>query len=395
MKSFLSLIMVVILSLSVVSSPVSASTEEIFSFHTEKDQVTSGGTVRVVLSAKENVSPQTIAGFRVALEYSSDFLIFNRVETTSQIKSGTFRYTDWGNELAGTYVCDGKSSTKLSGECISFLFSVRENVSGTTQISASLYDVVDWEGNPLADNNDYLLSVKISPPASSSSSRADDEEEDAFLMQIEPSAGTLSPDFSPDIHRYNLEVDASVSSVDFYLPVENGSAKASRKTLLSPGLDTWITITVKNSSGKSQEDYLIVVHRKVALESSSVSSDGDEMSPSESSILESSVSIASAGETSSRRPSSQQSSSRISSSQRSSTSDSDSASASRIPTAGFTENPPPADAVYRPSREDITVYGDRSLYLEESQFSPFLLGICTALACMGVGAIVFPFFKKN
>ncbi len=395
MKNFLSLMMVVFLSLFVVPTPVSASTEEIFSFDLKKDQVISGQSVCVVLSAQEISSSQAIAGFRVALQYSSDVLIFDRVETTSQIKSGTFRYTDWGNELAGTYVCDGKSSTKLSGECISFFFSVRENVSGNTQISASLYDVVDWEGNSLAKNSDNLLSVKISPPSSSSSSsssRADDEEE-ASLIQIEPSAGTLSPDFSPDIHRYDLEVDASVSSIDFYLPVEDGSAKASRKTLLAAGLDTWITITVKNSSGKSQEDYLIIVHRQEASEDSSTSSLDDQDESSESSVLESSAFLASAGGTSSRRPSSQQPSSRASSSQR--TSSSDSASASRLPTAGFTENPPPADTVYRPSGEDVTVYGDRSLYVEESQFSPFLLGICTALACMGVGALVFPFFKKD
>jgi hypothetical protein len=77
-----------------------------------------------------------------------------------------------------------------------------------------------------------------------------------------PAGATLSPAFSPEIHRYTLTVPDSCSQV--WLKVNtanNAAASANRHTLQAAGSDTVITVHVTSADRKSTSDYTVVVHR--------------------------------------------------------------------------------------------------------------------------------------
>ncbi len=252
---------------------VSAETTGFFSLRFQSNSVRPGETVKLVLSANSNNLTENIAGFRVLLHYDEDKLIFKRAETADQIKSGTFSCQDWGGKIMGTYVCDGKSAPKLRGNCISFVFAVREDVSGKAQASAEVYEIIDWSENFLTDDPERNLSVTIKEP----------DPAEAFLTRLEPSTGELSPPFSSDTYNYFLEVDSSVTAVDFDTSAEGASVKFSRRTLQKAGEDTRIVITVTSEDKTEKTEYIVTVRRALPAESEMSSSDPISQKPETSS----------------------------------------------------------------------------------------------------------------
>ncbi|MDD3231622.1 MAG: cadherin-like beta sandwich domain-containing protein, partial [Oscillospiraceae bacterium] len=77
-----------------------------------------------------------------------------------------------------------------------------------------------------------------------------------------PAGATLSPAFSPEIHRYALTVPDSCSQVWLKVNTANhAAASANRHTLQAAGSDTVITVHVTSADRKSTSDYTVVVHR--------------------------------------------------------------------------------------------------------------------------------------
>lgn len=225
-----------------------------FSFGLESASARQTDTVRLELNAGRSDLAEPVAGFRVSVSYDPDRIVFQRAETSDQVQSGAFQYYARDDRVVGVYVCDGVSAPRLRGNCITFLFSVREDADpGKIAILAEIDQVVDWaeELHPEEDV-EQELTLKINPPLSS----------EALLSSLVPSQGVLEPPFSPEIPEYSLEVGADVSSVEFSASAEeNGSVKISRKTLQRAGLPTEILVTVTSADKKSKTQYLVTVNR--------------------------------------------------------------------------------------------------------------------------------------
>ena len=226
----------------------------LFSFELESASVRQGDTVRLKLNASRNDLAVPVAGFRVSVFYDPDRVVFQRAETSDQVQSGAFQYYARDDQVVGVYVCDGVSAPRLQGNCITFLFSVREDADpGKTGISAEIDQIVDWTDKLHPEENmGQEVTLKINPPLSS----------EALLASLVPSQGVLEPPFSPDVPEYSLDVDADVSSVEFSASAEDdGSVKINRKTLQRAGLSTEILITVTSADKKSKTQYLVTVNR--------------------------------------------------------------------------------------------------------------------------------------
>ena len=231
-------------------------TENYFSFTASKEDVLMNDEIRITVTANELGMNESIAGFRLNVEYDSSKLTLKRVDTSSQIESGTFRYHIAGDTMTGIYVCDGTAAPQLVGECMTLIFRVNDDaVFGETSVSAQIDQVVDWNAKQL-------------PSVSSITTK------EAVLTKLVPSQGTLEPKFDPYIQEYSLQVGPEVEQILFELEAaDGGTAKVNRKNLGKQGSTTQFIITVTSSDKKNKSQYTVNVTRgeKIKEESNSKS----------------------------------------------------------------------------------------------------------------------------
>lgn len=85
----------------------------------------------------------------------------------------------------------------------------------------------------------------------------------ALLERLVPSAGVLSPPFSPEVHSYEMTVGADVSRIEFSMKAaDGGTAKVNRKTLNASGNSTEFKITVSSQDQKNNSEYTVLVYRE-------------------------------------------------------------------------------------------------------------------------------------
>lgn len=368
-------IIIAAVAVMVCTFRVSAESPSLFSFRFQADSAKPGETVKIVLAANQNSLTDNIAGFRILLNYDEDKLIFKRADTTAQIKSGTFFCQDWGGKIMGTYVCDGKSAPKLTGDCISFVFSVRENVSGKAQVSAEVYEIVDWSEKFLEDEPQKSLSISIQAP----------DPAEAFLTYLEPSVGELLPPFSPDTFSYSLYVDSSVTAVDFDTAAAGASVRVSRRTLQKAGEDTRIVITVTSEDKSEKSEYIVTVRRALPVESEPETSGGASVSQKPES---------SSGPAPSSTPESEGGQDPGIESEHSKVSSQPAGTGTEAPRESNSSEPANGEATPAPN-QTVNVYGDRNLYVVGNQMGAFAAGVLVALFCMLLGGILLPFLKKK
>ena len=97
--------------------------------------------------------------------------------------------------------------------------------------------------------------------------RQEKEEEllsgDARLLALTPSAGSLSPAFSPEVLGYSLTVPYQVEELTFAATAAEGATyRVNRKNLGAGGSDTPFTITVTAQDGETKQVYTVTVHRQ-------------------------------------------------------------------------------------------------------------------------------------
>lgn len=236
------------------SAAAQARTTPYFSFRLDPSQAGSGGLVR--LRTEAFPAEVTAAGFRLRVSYDEDRLEFLGTETAGAVKSGTMRTNGGAGKVSCVYVCNagGASAPRLSGNVASFLFQVEPGAApGKTALTVETDQVCDYEGR-LIDGTDAAekLNLEIRPVPSSK----------ARLSALKPSAGALSPAFSPEVTSYLLSVESGVGAVEFQADAaENGSVRVSRRTLNAAGKETEITVTVTSADGTEATRYLIRVER--------------------------------------------------------------------------------------------------------------------------------------
>lgn len=221
--------------------------------------------IHITIIANEINMNETIAGFRLTVEYDSSKLTLKRVDTSSQIENGTFRYHMAGDTMTGIYVCDGTAAPKLTDECMTLVFRVNDDaVFGETSVSAQIDQVVDWNAKQLPSVSSVTSIFNIIPEFT----------KEAVLTKLVPSQGTLEPEFDSYIQEYSLQVGPEVEQILFELEAADGGiARVNRKNLGKQGSTTQFIITVTSSDKMNKSQYTVNVTRgeKIKEESSSKS----------------------------------------------------------------------------------------------------------------------------
>ena len=183
-------------------------TEDYFTFTVSKENVLLNDEIRIAVIANELNMNETIAGFRVNVEYDSSKLTLKRVDTSSQVESGTFRYHIAGDTMTGIYVCDGTAAPQLTGECMTLIFRVNEDAFlGETSVSVQIDQVVDWNAEQLPSVSSLTSIFHITPEFT----------KEAVLTKLIPNQGTLEPAFDPYIQEYFLQVGPEIEQILFEL----------------------------------------------------------------------------------------------------------------------------------------------------------------------------------
>ncbi len=228
-------------------------TKDYFSFTSSKEDVLANDEIHIAITANEWTASETIAGFRLNVEFDSSKLTLKRVDTSSQIENGTFRYHIAGDTMTGIYVCNGTSAPKLTGECMTLVFRVNgDAVFGETSVSAQIDQVVDWSAKQLPSVSSVTTMFRITPEFT----------KEAVLTKLVPNQGTLEPAFDPYIQEYSLQVGAEVEQILFELEAaDGGTARVNRKNLGKQGSVTQFIITVTSSDKKNKSQYIVNVTR--------------------------------------------------------------------------------------------------------------------------------------
>lgn len=239
--------------LSCTALSVSATDIPYFTFYSDKNAVVVGDEIRIKVNASENELKENIAAFRVILNFDSSKLTFKRADTSAQVQENAFQYHAQEDKIIGIYACDGRSAPKLLGDCITFVFAVKEAASvGETIVSAQLDQMVDWSVQKLGSVCSDEVKLQIEPPLSPK----------ALLTSLEPLQGTLEPSFSPNTAAYSLSLPSSAASIEFLATAaEDGTVSINRKTLGVAGTKTVITVTVTSADKKSKSQYFVTVSR--------------------------------------------------------------------------------------------------------------------------------------
>lgn len=245
-------------------SALSSADGEYFSYSLSTTKAVPNDIIKLYINA--NKTDITAAGFRLKITYDESILKYIGTETSSLIKNGTMRTNDSESPIYSVYVCntDKSSAPKLYGNIICYVFQVKSGAdAGTTAITAAADQICDYDGNQLKADCDGTLCVNINEASS----------DEAYLTQLEPLSGSLTPVFSSEIHDYTMDVPYSVSSVEFQSSAgDGGSVKINRKTLYAAGKSTIITATVTSADKQNKTQYIVTVRRKAKPQSSSSAS---------------------------------------------------------------------------------------------------------------------------
>ncbi len=251
------------LLLAVLLCPLSgakAETAPYFTFSLDRAEASAGDLVRVRVQARAASEPA--AGFRARVFYDSDSLSFVGTESSAVIQSGTLETNSVSNPVCCVYVCntDRKTAPSLTGNVLTFVFRVCSGAkAGKSAVTAEVDQICGYDGASLASGCEGDMQFRIQRASSSQ----------AALRDLEPSQGSLSPDFSPDVHDYEMWVSSDVDSVTFSADAfDGGTVKISRRSLHAAGSDTLIVITVTSGDGDSKAVYQVTVHREEAPQSS-------------------------------------------------------------------------------------------------------------------------------
>lgn len=241
-----------------------AESSDYFTFVTSKNEVFENDEIRISINANNIDLEETIAGFRLNVEYDSTKLTLKRVDTSSQMKSGTFRYNVNEDAMTGVYVCDGKSAPKLSGECLTLVFRVNQGaVMGETSVSAKVDQVVNWNAHQLSSVSSLTSIFTLKPGFT----------REAVLSELVPNHGTLQPNFDPFIQEYTLNVGSEVDQILFDLKaLDGGTARVNRKNLGKQGSVTQFIVTVVSADKKNKSQYIINVNRGAKEDTKTTSS---------------------------------------------------------------------------------------------------------------------------
>lgn len=215
-----------------------------------------GDTVSFTFSANSSVE-QNIAIFRIHIKFDTSKLLFKSLSPSDGFSKSEFKSNLLGDTLTIIYLTSQEGFSSLPHtdiEIFEIKFKILETASfGDTSISAEIDGIADDSMYEVETNQIEPSHIEISPVTPS----------DCTIKTLEPSEGTLYPNFNPNIKEYYIEVGSSVHTIEFFTETTdpNASIKINRRTLNKAGTATSIKITVTSPSGKDKLVYCIAVDR--------------------------------------------------------------------------------------------------------------------------------------
>lgn len=196
-----------------------------------------GDTVTVEMKIQSDNG--SVGDATVLLKYPSDSIVF--VEGND---------ADGG---AGTLRIHGVSNGKDTG-LATYALKFRTPYAGDFSITLDTYEVYDSDGNAVSISHagSSLISVAANENASS----------DSTLSNLEVSPGELTPEFSPEVTEYSVNVGLSVSRITINaLPGnENSKITVLNNEDLKEG-ENDVIISVVSQDGKKTADYHVTVYK--------------------------------------------------------------------------------------------------------------------------------------
>jgi hypothetical protein len=378
-KTFLAVTLTLLLALPIFYPCTAAADQTVpyFTYSLDKQSAVSGDFVKLKINA--NYHDDTAAGFRMVISYDAAALGFVRTETSSQIKSGTMVTNSDNNPIISVYVCNTDQATapKLSGNIITFTFKVNDDIQeGKTVIGAHIDEVCNYQSQQLHLNFDENLSLKVKPEEQLSNK--------AYLTSLIPQKGTMTPQFSPNVLTYFMQVDNTVNSVEFTATAgEHGTVKINRKTLQKAGTDTAIVATVASADKKATSQYVITVSRAEKPTASAGSAGGTTAGNKTTSRT--------GGKDASVKPSTEKGATGA-------TGEKDGNQAAEEPASPEDSSDGEAVAevpVDSPQQHANGAHGDRNIYMIGNQMPTYIVGMLTAALCMMVGIALCLWLKIN
>lgn len=362
---------ILVLLFLVCFSLKAAAAQRNFSPELNSSSFKQGETVRMTVNIGDN---SELAGFRTTIDFDQSVLSFRRVTSSQGIETKDYHWSSSDGRVQNVYVCDGETAPKLSGEALTYEFTVVQDAEpGSSELACTIEQTVDWSGRLSADVFRQQTPFRVKPPLSS----------EALLEALLPSEGVLEPEFSPDIQEYRVTVDSVVDRMSFEMEAQSGgTAKVNRTTLLKAGTATEFVITVTAADKKTKSQYLVTVHRAAKpLPEASQAEQEDTGEPQ--AAVKADLSSKPASSTAAAKP------------KKGAASTASKAAASKSAVPEQLDDPQPAPEQPENAPAQTIIYGDRNLTITGGQGDSMQMWILIACVCVLIALTASGFRGKD
>ncbi len=235
--------------------PVHAAREGVRGFlRADIDSPIAGETIFCTFGLAADVDIDA-AVFRVRFQFDEAVLDYKGIEAVAPAASGELNVREEPGALTVIFVRDGDGIPLPGGAETAFFclkFQVRRDASlGESPLTSALDGVgtEEVQAVPVLENGSCSLFVCTK------------SEEVCRLTSLVPSVGSLSPEFSPDVLRYELPVPGNVKQVTFEAAAEEEDAviRFNRRTVERNQPETNITVTVISAKSGARLVYEVAV----------------------------------------------------------------------------------------------------------------------------------------
>ncbi len=204
-----------------------------------------GDSIKVKINVENSLD---LSAFILDLDYNEEVLEFKYVTCRMD---GYFEEHDNGSLTH--FVFASTEISNFSGALVEFTYAVKEDIADSlTQIDVTVEDLVN---KSLTEIEHKYISQNTAEVQALPSG-------EALLLHLIPSAGELSPAFSPDIFSYEIDVPYSVEDMEFLAQVSDGAGYSiNRKNLGSGGSTTEFVVKVVSEDESTENEYVISVTR--------------------------------------------------------------------------------------------------------------------------------------
>lgn len=307
---------------------------------------------------------QDIAAFRIVVTYDDSAVVCKGMEPSSETSKEQFKYSIDQDKITVIFI-EKENGPVITPNCGLSLFSIKfaalkEVNFGTVAITAEIDGIADNDVNQISCSSITVDPMIIVPT----------KEADCTLKSLEVSEGNLSPNFSPTITKYTVDVPYSVDRIEVYAEAsdETATVKVSRKTLEKAGVPTEIKVTVTAKDKESKLVYTITVNR---------ARKGDNESSSENNKSSTKATRSGTSGTTSQKSASSSASNKASSTNN-----------------GLSESDAQNLAAQNVSKNANSASAEKAIIVNQNKFYPFLVGILT-MACPAVIYIIYQNRKKK